>query len=455
MELRHYLNILRRSWRLIVGLPLVVGAVTLALGLLLPAPYTITAQMLVTQQPIASTTAPLTLPNYENYHSWLSSEYSNDDLPQLVRTRRFATDVANWVQTQHGLALDPEDLTEQMSAGRQHRMVSLTVIDRRQDVARYIAQGAVAMLQQNGLGYWDRQESASLKISEVDMPDEAGREQGLVGLILDTILRSLLAGILAIGLAFLWYYLDRSLHTRAQVEGLGIASAGVIPHETPGTPQSGKAASGSRLVTLREPGSLAAEGYRALRTRLQFGHADHPLRTLLVTSATANEDRADAVANLAVMFAQSSQRVVLVDADLRRPILHTFFGVSNDVGVSTVLRQDRARVPLQPTQIAGLSLLAAGPALDQSGDVLASTGMDKLIATLVKDADVVLFNTPPVTILTDAVALATKVDGVLVVLRAGKTNQDRAREAIRLLQQVNARVVGTVFTDAPVENQRY
>ena len=455
MELRHYLGILRRSWRLIVGLPLVVGVVTLALGLLLPAPYTITALMLVTQQPIASTTAPLTLPNYENYHSWLASEYSNDDLPQLVRTRRFATDVANWVQAQHGLVLDPEDLIEQISAGRQHRMVSLTASDRRENVARYIAQGAVAMLQQNGLSYWDRQESASLKISEVDMPLEAERDQGLVGLMLDTILRSLLAGILAIGLAFLWYYLDRSLHTRAQVEGLGIAAAGVIPREALGPARPEKTSGGSRLVTLREPNSLAAEGYRALRTRLQFGHGDHALRTLLVTSATADEDRATTVANLAVSFAQSAHSVVLVDADLRRPILHTFFGVSNDVGVSTVLGQDRARVPLQPTKIAGLSVLPAGPSLEQSADVLASASMDKLIATLVKDADVVLFNTPPVTMLTDAAALATKVDGVLVVVRGGKTNQERARESIHLLQQVNARVVGTVFTDAPAENEQY
>lgn len=455
MELRHYLGILRRSWKLLVGLPLLVAVITLALGVFLPATYSITTQMLVTQDTIASTTSPLTLPNYENYHSWIASEYVDDDLPQLVQTRRFATDVANWVQAQHGILLDPTDLAKQFSAERQHRMVSLTVVDRRQDVARYLAQGAVAMLQENGLRYWERQEGATLNVSEVDMPPKAKPEQGLVQLLLNIVLRSLLALILAIGLAFLRFYLDRSVHTVAQVEALGIVAAGVIPREGPRSTPPQKPAAGSNLVTLREPHSGAAEGYRALRTRLQFGHSNNPLRTILVTSSTADEDRATAVANLAVSFAQSAQRVVLVDADLRRPVLHTFFGLSNDTGVATVLGQDCMRLPLQSTKIPGLSVLSAGPVSEQSADLLASSRMDTLIATLVKDADVVLFNTPPVAVLTDAAVLATKVNGVLVVVRADKTSQDRARESVRLLEQVNANVVGAVLTDAASETTPY
>ncbi len=451
MELRHYIGILRRSWPLLVGLPMLVGVITLVLGLLLPPTYEITTQLLVTQDTIASSSPPLALPNYENFHSWVSSEYIDDDLPQLVQTRRFASDVANWVQATHGITLDPDTLTKQFSAERQHRMVSLTTVDRRKDVAKYLAEGAVAMLQQNGLGYWERQETASLNVSEVDMPPEAKRVQGLGQLALDTVLRSMLALILAVGLAFLRYYMDRSLHTRAQVEALGIVAAAIIPR----TNTSFRSNAKTTLVTLREPHAAVAEAYRSLRTRLQFGNGTEPPRTLLVTSPTADEDRANVVANLAVTFAQAGQRVIVVDADLRRPMLHTLFDVSNDTGISTVLGQDRMRLPLQSTKVAGLSVLSAGPVNERSADMLASSRMDTLIAKLAQEANVVLFNTPPIGLLTDAAVLATKVDGALVVLRADKTNADHARDAVRLLEQVNARVLGAIFTDAPVEHTTY
>ncbi len=451
MELRHYVGILRRSWRLLLGLPLVVAVITLALGLILPPTYTVTAQVLVTQAPIPSTTAPLTLPNYESYHSWVASEYIDDDMPQLVQTRRFTTDVANWIQAQHGQTLDPGDLTDQFSAERQHRMILLTTTHPDKNVALWMAQGAVAVLKENGLGYWERQENASLSVSEVDMPLEAEREKGLVGLALDVVLRSVLALVLAVGIAFLLYYMDRSLRSSAQVEALGIVAAGTIPRAV--SPRSSAKSSG--LVTVAEPHDPAAEGYRALRTRLLYGRGETTLRTILVTSATAAEDRATVVANLAASFAQANQRVVLVDADLRRPALHTLFGLSNDNGLTNVLMVDGQRPAVQPTKIAGLSLLAAGPANDQSADLLASDRMDAAITTLLQSADVVLFNTPPVTVLTDAAVLATKVDGALVVLRAERTNQDRARTAVRVLEQVNANVIGAVLTDAPVDIESY
>jgi capsular exopolysaccharide synthesis family protein len=452
MELRHYWNILWRARWLLIALPLLVGVLTLALGLLLPTTYTITAQVLMTQQPIGETVAPLTLPNQENYYSWLTSEYANDDVSLLVETRRFTTDVANWVQGQYGITLDPDELTDLITAERQHRMVSITTMHSNQAVARYLAQGAVAMLQQNGLRYWNRQDSAVLSVSEVDMPLEAEPEQGLIGLLLDVVLRSLLALILAVGLAFLWHYLDRTLRTRAQVEALGIAAAGVIPREARAS--GAQRDTGRDLVTVRAPQSPAAEGYRALRTRLLHGQGN-PLCTVLVTSATTAEDRASAAANLAVSLAQTGQRVVLVDADLRRPALHEIFTVANNTGVSTALDGEQGHAPVQPTSINGLSLLAAGPATDRSADVLASSHMDALIASLKRDADIVVFNTPPVGVLTDAAVLATKVDGVLLVMQAGKTNGDRAKESLRLLEQVNAHVVGAVLTDAPAPNQAY
>jgi capsular polysaccharide biosynthesis protein len=231
MELGHYARILWRSWPLVVGLPLLVAVLTIVLGLVLPQPYEITAAMLVTQRPIGTGVADIPLPDENNYYSWLASEYIVDDILQLVETRRFSDDIATWAQVERGLTLDPEDISDSLQAERRHRMIYLTVSDSEQDAARVMAEGAVTMLRENGLAYWGRQESAAIEVSLHELPDEAEPARGLIGLALDTILRTLLALILAVGLAFLRHYLDRSLRARGDVEALGMEVVGTIPVE--------------------------------------------------------------------------------------------------------------------------------------------------------------------------------------------------------------------------------
>jgi non-specific protein-tyrosine kinase len=206
------------------------------------------------------------------------------------------------------------------------------------------------------------------------------------------------------------------------------------------------------LITLRDPRSPVSEAYRTLRTNIQFSSLDKPLHTLLVTSSAPDEGKSTTVANLAVIMAQAEQRVILVDCDLRRPGLHTIFGLSNEHGVtSLLLEQDEAPLPLQSTGIAGLSLLASGPLPPRPADLLGSRRMEILISRLQAEADIVLFDTPPATAVTDAAVLATRMDGVLLVLQAGKTRRDRAREARRLLEKVKANIVGVVLNNARQE----
>ena len=208
----------------------------------------------------------------------------------------------------------------------------------------------------------------------------------------------------------------------------------------------------TQLIALRDPRSPAAEAYRALRTNIQFSSLDKPLRTLLATSTAPDEGKSTTIANLAVTMAQSEQRVVLVDCDLRRPSLHTMFGLPNDEGLTSLMLQENGRMPVQQTEVPGLLVLTSGPLPPRPADILGSRRMEAVIAQLREQADIVLFDTPPVNAVTDAAVLATKVDGVLLVFRVGATKRDRAREARRLLDKVNANYVGVVLTDVKGED---
>lgn len=208
----------------------------------------------------------------------------------------------------------------------------------------------------------------------------------------------------------------------------------------------------SQLVALRDPRSPAAEAYRTLRTNIQFSSLDKPLRTVLTTSTSPDEGKSTTVANLAITIAQSEQRVILVDCDLRRPTLHSLFGLPNEEGLTSLMLQEGGRVPVQRTEVPGLLVLTSGPLPPRPADILGSKRMEAVIAQLREQADIVLFDTPPVNAVTDAAVLATRVDGVLLVFRAGATKRDRAREARRLLDKVNANIVGVVLTDVKQED---
>jgi capsular exopolysaccharide synthesis family protein len=209
----------------------------------------------------------------------------------------------------------------------------------------------------------------------------------------------------------------------------------------------------SALITLRDPSSAAAEAYRTLRTNLLFSSLDRPLHTLLATSSAPNEGKSTTLANLAVTMAQAEQSVLLVDCDLRRPGLHTLFGLPNDEGLtSAILAQGEGPLPIQATSVPGLRLLASGPLPPRPADLLGSRRMGALIERLRGEADIVLFDTPPVVAVTDAAVLAPQVDGVLLVLHAGQTRRDRARESRQILEKVKANIVGVVLNGAKQEH---
>jgi non-specific protein-tyrosine kinase len=203
------------------------------------------------------------------------------------------------------------------------------------------------------------------------------------------------------------------------------------------------------LITVSEPRSPISEAYRTLRTNLDFAGLDQALETLVVTSAGVGEGKSTTLANLAVVSAQAGRKVILVDADLRRPTLHQTFGLDNETGLTTVMMDEAALAspPLRDTKIEGLSVLTSGPLPPNPADLMGSRRMEEVITALSEQADQILFDTPPVVAVTDAAVLATKVDGVLLVISAGKTRREYARTAVQRLEQINARLVGTVLTN--------
>jgi capsular exopolysaccharide synthesis family protein len=203
------------------------------------------------------------------------------------------------------------------------------------------------------------------------------------------------------------------------------------------------------LVMITAPRSPAAEAYRTLRTNVQFATLDQPLRTLLVASAAPGEGAPAVAANLAVAFAQTGRQVALVDADLRRPSLDTLFGVAPGRGLTDAVLADEVETPpLSATAAAGVALLPAGTLPPNPAELLGSQRARRLLDALVARHDLVILTAPPVTAVADAAVLAPQVDGVLLVLAAGKTRRETAVRAKEQLAHVQARILGVVLHGA-------
>ncbi len=213
----------------------------------------------------------------------------------------------------------------------------------------------------------------------------------------------------------------------------------------------------STLVTLADPHSAVAEAYRVLRTNLAFARPDAPLRTLLVTAPAPDADKSTAAANLAVVTAQAGRTVVVVDCDLRRPAQHALFDLPNDAGVTTALLDDAALadLPLRATPVEGLRVLTSGPLPPNPAELLGTRRMGALIDRLAEMADLVLFDAPPVVAVTDAAVLAPQLDGVLLVLEAGRSRRDHTARARELLDTVGAAVVGVVLCGVEPDTVAY
>ncbi|MGH9070934.1 MAG: polysaccharide biosynthesis tyrosine autokinase [Acidimicrobiales bacterium] len=253
--------------------------------------------------------------------------------------------------------------------------------------------------------------------------------------------------VLGVGLALVRQYLDDSVSTREDLDRVagGIPSLGVVPlvaeWRDPGVPL---------VVTLTDPKSEAAEAYRSLRTAIQFAGVDKEFVTLQVTSAKPGEGKTTTVANLAVALARAGQRVAIASCDLRRPRVHDFFGMDNEVGFTSVALGTVAlgdAVQASPVDDRIL-VLTAGPIPPNPSELLSSKRAAQILADLASMVDVVLVDSPPVLPVTDASVLASSVDATLLVATAGTTTRKDVALAVEALRRVEAPLVGTLLNAA-------
>jgi capsular exopolysaccharide synthesis family protein len=209
------------------------------------------------------------------------------------------------------------------------------------------------------------------------------------------------------------------------------------------------------LIMLADPRSPAAEAYRSLAATIQFAYADRQLQTIGITSAAAGEGKSTTTANLAIALAEAGRRVIVIDADLRRPGQHTLFGLDRQDGLSNVLLGDQTQLPLLETQTPGVRVLTSGPTPANPLEALGSRRFEQVLAMARAQADFVLVDTPPAGVLADAAVLAPRLEGMLLVVSAGRTKRDLARRAREQLERVNANLLGVVLTDVREDDKLY
>ena len=266
----------------------------------------------------------------------------------------------------------------------------------------------------------------------------------------NTLLAAVVGGMLAVGLIFLIDALDNTIKGPDDVKRhLGLPVLGMIAH-TDGKEKQG-------LVTISQPRSPVSEAYRALRTNIQFASVDFPIQTLLITSISPSDGKTTVSTNLSVALAQGGRNVILIDGDLRKPQIHRRMGLPNRKGLTSLFVQPDVRLDgsVQKSEVNNLYIMTTGSLPPNPSELLASDKMDHILDQLKNHADIVVIDTPPVMAVTDAVVLAKRADGLLLVIKPGVTKLAAAQQTIAQLRRLNVNILGVVLNDIPTNRSRY
>lgn len=209
------------------------------------------------------------------------------------------------------------------------------------------------------------------------------------------------------------------------------------------------------LITLHNVKSSASEAYRMLRTNIHFSSGGDSLKTIVVTSTFPEEGKSLTAANLAITFAQAGESVILVDADMRRSTVHEDFEVPVSPGLSEAIVSGNIEASLRDTPVEGLKLMTAGLTPPNPSELLHSRRMDSLIDELRARSGLVILDAPPVLAVTDATVLASKADGVILVVNVARSDRNASKRAVAALRAVNARILGTVISGMEPAHKRY
>ena len=270
---------------------------------------------------------------------------------------------------------------------------------------------------------------------------------------------TVLALLIGFAVAFSIELLDNTVKSREQIEHLlGVPYLGAIPTFDLTDHAEGGSLLGERidLYAHFRPNSRVAEASRTLRTNILFMRPDKPFRTLAITSANPREGKTATATTLATTLASASGSCVLVDTDLRKPRLHKVFGVAGDRGVTNyILSRQPIEDFVRKTEVPGLDLLTCGPLPPISSEIIHTERFREMVAELQEKYETVIFDSPPVEIVSDALVLATLVDGVVLVGHASISKMESMRSAIRSLQGVSANLLGVVLSRTATSGSGY
>ena len=200
------------------------------------------------------------------------------------------------------------------------------------------------------------------------------------------------------------------------------------------------------VITHTDPKSPVSEAYRMLRTNIQFSCIDRPLKRIVVTSANPHEGKTTTLANLAVVFAQSCCKTLLIDTNFRRPRVHEIFGLLNYAGMSNVLAHQKDYTEcLRTVNIEKLEILTSGPIPPNPSEMLSSKSMLTFLEKIHSEYDIILLDAPPIGMVTDAAILSTITDGTILVAHSGKVEIEAIQRAKESLEKVNANIIGVVL----------
>ncbi|RUS45282.1 CpsD/CapB family tyrosine-protein kinase [Cohnella sp. AR92] len=203
-----------------------------------------------------------------------------------------------------------------------------------------------------------------------------------------------------------------------------------------------------KLVALANPASPLAEAYRTLRTNIQFSGIDERVQFLMVASAQSGDGKSTTISNLAITYAQEGKKTLLIDGDLRKPSLHHMFGISNRLGLTNVLVNEHPwNSALRASDIPNLFIMTAGALPPNPSEILASQRMRNLMEELSEEFDMILFDTPPILAVTDGLIISSLCDGVVMVIKSGRTKHALARKLKQSLEHAKARIFGVVLNN--------
>nr|WP_207205194.1 CpsD/CapB family tyrosine-protein kinase [Peribacillus sp. TH16] len=210
------------------------------------------------------------------------------------------------------------------------------------------------------------------------------------------------------------------------------------------------------LIAQTNPKSPITEQYRLIRTNIQFSSVDKEIKTIVVTSAEPNDGKSTTAANLAIVLAQEEKKVLLVDADLRKPSIHYAFNLSNIHGLTSVLtKKIDLRKTISNSNVSNLDVLTSGPIPPNPSELLNSKAIETAINELKGIYDYIIFDTPPVLVVTDSQIVANKCDGVIMVVASGKTNKQSAVKAKELIEKTNTALLGVVLNGIESNTSNY